>query len=127
MALGQRFGVTAGAVLIAVGAHDLGVALIDAVTWQLGGPSNMAFMRNRGWLGFMDSNRIHLGNPYAPSPHITLTYGSSINSIAFGPGGSLLASGSGDNTVQLWDLDTATLLATLEGHTDSVLNVVFSP
>ena len=125
--VGTTLGVTAGTVLIAAGAHDLGVALIDAVTWQLGGPSNMAFMRNRGWLGFMDSNRIHLGNPYAPSPHITLTYGSSINSIAFGPGGSLLASGSGDNTVQLWNLDTETLLATLEGHTDSVLNVVFSP
>ncbi len=125
--VGTALGVTAGTVLTAVGAGDIGVAFIDAVTWQPGGPSNMAFMWNRGWLGFMDSNRIHLGNPYAASPHITLTYGSSINSIGFDPGGSLLASGSVDNTIQLWDLDTATLLSTLEGHTDSVLNVAFSP
>ena len=125
--VGTTLGVTAGTVLTAVGADDLGVALIDAVTWQPGGPSNMAFTLNRGWFGITDSNRIHLGNPYAASPHITLTYGSSINSIAFDPDGSLLASGSVDNTIQLWEPTTSTLLTTLEGHTESVLDVVFSP
>ena len=126
--VGTTLAVTAGTVLTAVGAGDLGVVLIDVATWQPGSPSNMAFTPNRsGWLGIMDSNHIYLGNPYAASPRITFTYGSPINSIAFDPGGSLLASGSVDNTIQLWDPTTSTLLATLEGHTESVLSVAFSP
>ena len=124
---GDIFDLDAGTVSSGTGAPDLGVELINAVNWHPGSLSNMAFMPNGGWLGITDSNRIHLGNPYAASPQITLTYGASINSIAFDPGGSLLASGSVDNTIQLWDPAASTLLATLEGHTESVLDVVFSP
>jgi len=37
------------------------------------------------------------------------------------------ASGSGDNTVKLWDVATGQLLRTLTGNTDQVLSVAFSP
>ena len=43
------------------------------------------------------------------------------------PDGRLLATGSEDRTVKLWDVQARTLLATLEGHADSVLSVAFSP
>lgn len=36
-------------------------------------------------------------------------------------------SGSRDQTIQLWDVATGALLQTLEGHTDSVTSVAFSP
>jgi WD40 repeat protein len=36
-------------------------------------------------------------------------------------------SGSGDETVRLWDAAIGTLLQTLEGHTDWVNSVAFSP
>jgi len=36
-------------------------------------------------------------------------------------------SGSRDRTVRLWDAATGALLQTLEGHTDSVFSVAFSP
>ena len=52
---------------------------------------------------------------------------SSSYSVAFSPDGRLLASGSEDGTVKLWDVQARTLLQTLEGHADPVWSVAFSP
>jgi predicted NACHT family NTPase len=51
----------------------------------------------------------------------------SVRSVAFSSDGRLLASGSGDKTIKLWDPATGALKHTLEGHSDSVLTVAFSP
>lgn len=48
-------------------------------------------------------------------------------SVAFSPNGNMLASGSWDQTVRLWDVNTGRLLHTLTEHTDTVMSVVFSP
>ena len=37
----------------------------------------------------------------------------SVNSVAFNHNGTLLASGSGDATIKLWNLETKTEIATL--------------
>ncbi|KAL4895756.1 hypothetical protein BDV59DRAFT_191665 [Aspergillus ambiguus] len=50
----------------------------------------------------------------------------SVRSVAFSPDSLLLASGSGDRTVRLWDPVTGALQQTLEGHDDRVSSVVFS-
>ena len=52
-----------------------------------------------------------------------------VNSVAFSPDGTTLASGAGrpDNTVRLWDVATGQHKATLTGHTNSILSVAFSP
>jgi WD40 repeat protein len=51
----------------------------------------------------------------------------SVNSVAYSPDGQTLASGSGDETIKLWDVKTGNLLQTFTGHSDSVWSVAYSP
>ncbi|MGB5960628.1 MAG: serine/threonine-protein kinase [Coleofasciculaceae cyanobacterium] len=57
----------------------------------------------------------------------TLSGEAAINSVAISPNGTLIASGSDDKNVYLWDIKTETLAATLTGHSQAVKSVVFSP
>ena len=53
-----------------------------------------------------------------------------VRSVAFSPGGKVLATGSrdaGDDAVLLWDVATGELKVKFAGHTGSVYGVAFSP
>ncbi|RKU17479.1 hypothetical protein C6501_03925 [Candidatus Poribacteria bacterium] len=50
-----------------------------------------------------------------------------VRSLNFNSNGTMLVSGSNDNTVRLWDVTTRMLKATLTGHEGAVNSVHFSP
>ena len=50
-----------------------------------------------------------------------------IRALAFSPDGRLLASGSEDHTVKLWEAPTGREAGTLRGHSDWVESIAFSP
>ena len=50
-----------------------------------------------------------------------------VTSVSFSPGGKILASGSADNTIKLWDVSTGKELRTLWGHSGVINSVAFSP
>ncbi|MCG9134117.1 PD40 domain-containing protein [Candidatus Poribacteria bacterium] len=59
---------------------------------------------------------------------VVFEHGDSVYSVAFSPvDNTLLASGSSDRTVKLWDVETQTNIATLKGHTTAVFSIAFSP
>ena len=66
---------------------------------------------------------------YGQKPELVVQSGHSdtINSVAFSPNGEVLATGSTDKTIKLWDVATGLELRTLTGHADFVNSVAFSP
>ncbi|VFN01706.1 MAG: WD domain-containing protein, G-beta repeat-containing protein [Candidatus Kentron sp. G] len=68
-----------------------------------------------------------LGFPDLAELHATIPKRSGVDSVAFSPDGSMLASGSFDNTVRLWDVATGREIARLTGHGSLVRSVAFSP
>ena len=79
---------------------------------------------------------VPLGNPLvhgdATSSQLifdqTVTAYNSVNSVAFSPDGKYIISGSGDNTVRVWDANTGkSVYKPLQGHTNPVYSVAYSP
>ncbi|CAD5955541.1 putative WD repeat-containing protein alr2800 [Planktothrix rubescens] len=63
-----------------------------------------------------------------PTLVATLTgHSSQVISVAFSPDGQTLASGSWDNTIKLWDVQSQRQIATFTGHSKYVYSVAFSP
>jgi len=52
-------------------------------------------------------------------------HSNSVETVAFSPNGRLLASGSDDKTVKLWNSATGELIQRLEGHNNWVMAVAF--
>jgi WD40 repeat protein len=50
-----------------------------------------------------------------------------VKSVAVSPDGKWAASGSNDETVKIWDLETGECRATLKGHTGAVFSMVLTP
>jgi WD40 repeat protein len=87
-----------------------------------------------GLLLILFSTRVALSQEVQPAnkalrPELALQIGHNyeITCVAFSPNGRLLASGSRDTTIKLWDIASGTLRRTLSGQKASIKGIAFSP
>ena len=69
---------------------------------------------------------VNFAHAYLATSIFTDTFGS-ILSVAFNPNGNLLAAGTANGEIRLWNIAIGTTLPTCQGHTSWVRSVVFSP
>jgi WD40 repeat protein len=50
-----------------------------------------------------------------------------VSSVCFSPDGTTLISGSGDDSIRLWDIRKGLRMTKLDGHNSFVTSVCFSP
>ncbi len=65
--------------------------------------------------------------PRRLSAHTFKGHSSLVNSVVFSPDSGLVASGSADGTVKIWNAKEATSRYMFVGHSSRVISVVFSP
>src|SRR5258706_5865762 len=64
---------------------------------------------------------------WSPCIHVLEGHTEECACIAFSPDGRQLVSGSGDDTIQLWNIQTGALLQVMLGHNNHVLSLAYSP
>jgi WD40 repeat protein len=72
-------------------------------------------------------NKVRLWDASTGTERALEGHSGTVSALAFSPDGRLVASGSNDNTVWLWDTSTGAERRALKGHSESVLTVAFSP
>jgi len=108
-----------GGPLIDASGHVVGIVVSVVADLELGVFNKLAVAT--------DTVKRVLARPTLLPPGTLAGHTDSVVSVAFSPDGKLLASGSHDKTVKLWDVATGAAVRTLTGHTDVVLSVAFSP
>ncbi len=110
------------------------MTLRNFARYSLSGESMKTFVRHSAFLvlsGLMLSplSLAHASPSQASSSQIATLEGHQrwVNSVSFPSAGTLLASGSFDNEIRLWDVARRRHIATLEGHTSRVWSVSLSP
>ncbi|MDA0587373.1 MAG: WD40 repeat domain-containing protein [Planctomycetota bacterium] len=80
------------------------------------------------WLAFATGSMIRLRSTDSRQElHVLRRHRARIKSVKISPDGSLLASGSYDNTIKIWGMEDSEELKHLKGHSERVWCVDFAP
>ena len=103
----------------------------DGATFARTGQRSYLRVNCRGWFSSsylqVTERSILLWDSLTDEDPIYLTPNGRIYSIVFSPDGKILAGGSSNDTIQLWNPTTGQYLTTFYGHADNVNTVAFSP
>lgn len=76
---------------------------------------------------FVDSGSLSLARSHTVQINEPETVDAGVTSVCISPDGRLVAAGSLDTIVRIWDVATGALVERLRGHKDSVYSVAFTP
>jgi eukaryotic-like serine/threonine-protein kinase len=90
---------------------------------------NIMLNGNGRWLAVSveRENGVHLYDCITGVERELLGHKDFVSGLTFAPDGTMLATGSIDGTIRLWDTASGTLRATLPGHMQETTDVAFSP
>ncbi|MDE0084548.1 MAG: WD40 repeat domain-containing protein [Candidatus Poribacteria bacterium] len=72
-------------------------------------------------------DKIHIWDTQTNTKHILKGHEDYISCLAYSPDNKIIASGSHDQTIRLWDVKTGKHIRTLTGHQDNITFLSFSP
>ena len=119
--------------------HSPQPALLRLLAWLSPGFPTGAYAYSHGLEWAVEAHDVHNGDTLSVWLTDTLSNGSGRNdaillrhaepvlSVAFSSDSKILASGSEDETIKLWDVATGKERATLRGHAIGIYSVAFSP
>jgi len=89
-------------------------------------PRGLAYCKDTVAVGLQSGSIIILNAVTGTQVAILSGHTKFVKSLVFFPDGTSLVSGSGDNTIKLWDLQTGGVVQTFQGHTNMVVSVSIS-
>lgn len=88
----------------------------------------LALAANDGAYSTLQTQRTLAEAAYAPGTRRVFSrHTDRVTSLAYSPDGKMAISGSRDNHLILWDVESGQIIRQLEGHTDWVWDVAFNP
>ncbi|GAB4531313.1 MAG: caspase family protein [Pleurocapsa sp.] len=112
----------AGELLQTIDGHNLAVTSLQFTT-PLGSNHTLA---SASWDNSIKLWKIENEGKTSQLLHTLIGHQDGVTTISFNSNGTILASGSGDRNIKLWDVKTGELIKTLRGHTSQINTLAFS-